>query len=126
MRDVAIVGAYTTKFGELWERSLRDMVVEAGIGSIEDAGIDGKDIDAMYIGFNDREREFTTEDILHALCHQVPLSVSQREQIEKLRRWLREGRAQSASFSDATDAESQFVPIQIEVGSKKQLPGTGN
>ncbi len=50
MRDVAIVGAYTTKFGELWERSLRDMVVEAGIGSIEDAGIDGKDIDAMYIG----------------------------------------------------------------------------
>ena len=72
-------------------------------------------IDAMYIGFNDREREFTTEDILAALRHQVPLSVSQREQIEKLRGWLREGRAQSASFSDAADAESQFVPIQIEV-----------
>ena len=43
------------------------------------------------------------------------LHVSQREQIEKLRGWLREGRAQSASFSDAADAESQFVPIQIEV-----------
>ena len=76
-------------------------------------------IDAMYIGFNDREREFTTEDILTALQHQVPLSVSQREQIEKLRSWLREGRAQSASFSDAADAESQFVPIQIELGSGK-------
>ena len=72
-------------------------------------------IDAMYIGFNDAEREFTTEDILHALQHQVPLSVSQREQIEKLRSWLREGRAQSASFSDAADAESQFVPLQLEV-----------
>ncbi|MBQ6508347.1 MAG: AAA family ATPase [Flexilinea sp.] len=75
-------------------------------------------IDAMYIGFNDKEREFTTEDILQALRHQVPLSVSQREQIEKLRSWLREGRAQSASFSDAADAESQFVPIQIEVAGK--------
>ena len=52
--------------------------------------------------------------------HQVPLSVSQREQIEKLRSWLREGRAQSASFSAAADAESQFVPIQIELGSKSQ------
>ena len=75
-------------------------------------------IDAMYIGFNDKEREFTTEDILHALKHQVPISVSQREQIEKLRSWLREGRAQSASFSDAADAESQFVPIQLEVSGK--------
>ena len=37
MRDVAIVGVKNTKFGELWERSLRDIVVEAGIGAIEDA-----------------------------------------------------------------------------------------
>ncbi|MEJ5314539.1 MULTISPECIES: AAA family ATPase [Anaerolinea] len=56
-------------------------------------------IDAMYLGFNDGEREFTTEDILHALKRQVPLSVSQREIIEALRGWLREGRAQSASGS---------------------------
>ena len=75
-------------------------------------------IDAMYIGFNDHEREFTTEDILQAIRHQVPLSVSQREQIEKLRSWLREGRAQSASFSDPADAESRFVPIQIELGGR--------
>ena len=79
-------------------------------------------IDAMYIGFNDHAREFTTEDILHALRRQVPLSVSQREQIEKLRSWLREGRAQSASFSEAADAESQFVPIQIELGTGDQNP----
>ena len=31
MRDVAIIGVKNTKFGELWERSLRDIVVEAGI-----------------------------------------------------------------------------------------------
>ena len=72
-------------------------------------------IDAMVAGFNDGTREFTTEDIMNAIHRQVPISVSQRETIEKLRDWLREGRAQSASFSDAVDAENSFVPIQIEI-----------
>lgn len=54
-------------------------------------------IDAMYVGFNEG-REFTTADIAEALKRQVPLSVSQRETIEGLRNWLREGRAQSASL----------------------------
>jgi SpoVK/Ycf46/Vps4 family AAA+-type ATPase len=76
-------------------------------------------IDAMYIGFNDHRREFTTEDILAALQRQVPISISQRENVEKLRDWLREGRAQSASFRDSSVAQSQFVPIQIEI---KTLP----
>lgn len=71
-------------------------------------------IDAMYIGFNEG-REFTTEDISGALKRQVPLSRSQRETIEALRNWLREGRAQSASFQEVQGAEQQFVPIQLEV-----------
>ncbi len=69
-------------------------------------------IDAMYIGFN-AKREFTTADISSALEKQVPLSVSSRETIEGLRNWLREGRAQSASFSEYNDAEQQFVQLQI-------------
>lgn len=70
-------------------------------------------IDAMYVGFN-AEREFTTQDISAALRRQVPLSVSSRETIHALRNWLREGRAQSASFQEAHEAERQFVPLQIE------------
>ena len=69
-------------------------------------------IDAMYVGFNS-EREFTTEDIALALQRLVPLSVSQREIVQALRQWLREGRAQSASFGESHEAESQFVPLQI-------------
>jgi AAA+ superfamily predicted ATPase len=69
-------------------------------------------IDAMYVGFN-AGREFTTKDILAALQRQVPLSVSQREVIGGLRNWLREGRAQSASFQEVREAEQQFVPLQI-------------
>lgn len=73
-------------------------------------------IDAMYIGFNDDRREFTTDDICGALKRQVPLSVSQKETIEALRNWLQEGRAQSASFQEAQEAKKQFVPLQIGGG----------
>lgn len=62
-------------------------------------------IDAMYIGFNDSLREFTTEDILYSLKRLVPLSVSQRETIYALRAWLKEGRALSASYPQPGDAE---------------------
>jgi AAA+ superfamily predicted ATPase len=69
-------------------------------------------IDAMYVGFN-AGREFTTEDVSAALKRQVPLSVSQRETIAALREWLKEGRAQSASFRETQEAEQQFVPLQL-------------
>ena len=50
MRDVAIIGAGLTKFGELWDRSFRQLTAEAGSKAIFDSGVSGKDIDAMYIG----------------------------------------------------------------------------
>jgi SpoVK/Ycf46/Vps4 family AAA+-type ATPase len=71
-------------------------------------------IEAMYVGFN-QEREFNSDDIATALKRQVPLSVSQRETIQSLRDWLREGRAQSASFQEIIEAEQEFVPLQLEI-----------
>jgi len=50
MRDVAVIGVGLTKFGELWDVSFRQMMMEAGARAIEDAGIDGKQVDAMYVG----------------------------------------------------------------------------
>lgn len=50
MRDVAIVGVSQTEFGELWDKSFRDLVVEAGLDAIQDANMSGDDLDAMYIG----------------------------------------------------------------------------
>jgi acetyl-CoA C-acetyltransferase len=49
-RDVAIVGVGMTKFGELWEKSFRQLSAEAGIAAVADAGIPGESIDAMYVG----------------------------------------------------------------------------
>lgn len=67
-------------------------------------------IDAMFIGFNDSSREFTTEDILVSLKRLVPLSVSQREIIAALREWQKEGRAQSASFTHEINPGYQAKP----------------
>jgi len=47
---VSIIGVGMTKFGEHWEKGLRDLVVEAGLKAILDANIDGPDIDAIYGG----------------------------------------------------------------------------
>ncbi|HIP25664.1 MAG TPA: thiolase domain-containing protein, partial [Archaeoglobus profundus] len=50
MRKVAIIGVGCSKFGELWDLSFRDIVLSAGIEALEDAGLEGKEIEAIYIG----------------------------------------------------------------------------
>jgi acetyl-CoA C-acetyltransferase len=50
MRDVAVIGIGITKFGEIWDKSLRQLGLEAGFEAILDAKITGDDIDALYIG----------------------------------------------------------------------------
>lgn len=50
MRRVAIIGVGMTPFGEHWEQGFRDLVVDAGIKAITDAGISGDRIDAGFIG----------------------------------------------------------------------------
>jgi len=39
-----------TKFGELWDKSCGDMIVEASYEAYEDAGVDPKDIQAAWVG----------------------------------------------------------------------------
>lgn len=48
MRDVAVVGVGINKWGELWEKSLRDIFVEAALLAMDDAGVDH--IDSLYVG----------------------------------------------------------------------------
>ncbi|HII84815.1 MAG TPA: thiolase domain-containing protein [Methanobacterium subterraneum] len=50
MRDVAIIGVSQTKFGEMWDISFRDLITEAGMKAVADAGIEGADLEAMYVG----------------------------------------------------------------------------
>lgn len=61
MSKVSIIGAYNTEFGAFIvkdkatglitdTKSYYDLLVEAGRGAIADAGLEAKDIDAVYIG----------------------------------------------------------------------------
>ncbi|MFH1090140.1 MAG: acetyl-CoA acetyltransferase, partial [Pseudomonadota bacterium] len=47
---VAVVGMGCTRFGERWESSAEDLIVEAFKECLEDAGIEKKEIQAAYFG----------------------------------------------------------------------------
>ena len=48
MRDVAVIGVGMQKWGELWEKSTRDIFVESALLAMDDAGVDR--LDSMYVG----------------------------------------------------------------------------
>ncbi|OGC94659.1 MAG: acetyl-CoA acetyltransferase [candidate division Zixibacteria bacterium RBG_16_53_22] len=48
MRDVAVIGIGMNKWGEVWEKSISDLIAESALLALDDAGLDK--VDAMYIG----------------------------------------------------------------------------
>lgn len=46
---VAIIGMGCTKFGELWNKNADDLIIDASSEAIEDAGIELKDIQAVWL-----------------------------------------------------------------------------
>jgi len=47
---VAVVGMGCTKFGELWDKEALDLAVDAAYEAYEDAGVEPKDIQAVWLG----------------------------------------------------------------------------
>ncbi|HET7735900.1 MAG TPA: acetyl-CoA acetyltransferase [Nocardioidaceae bacterium] len=47
---VAIIGMGCTKFGERWDSSTGDMLVESTQAALQDAGLDKDDVDAYWLG----------------------------------------------------------------------------
>jgi acetyl-CoA C-acetyltransferase len=60
-KNVHIIGAYNTKFGNLIDETIYSLYEEAAKGAIKDAGIEIKEIDAVFVGnysggsFNNQE-----------------------------------------------------------------------
>lgn len=48
MRRVAVVGVGCTSVGEIWDKSLKDLAVEASLKALDDAGVEN--IDRVYVG----------------------------------------------------------------------------
>ncbi len=50
MREVAVLGVGQTKFGELWDRSFREIGIEAGLQALVDAKLSSAQLGALYLG----------------------------------------------------------------------------
>jgi len=74
MRDVAIIGTGITKFGELWDKSLRALGMEAGLNAIKDAGIYSTDLEALYLGNMSAGRFIQQEHIAPLIADYVGLA----------------------------------------------------
>lgn len=74
MRDVAIIGTGVTKFGELWDKSLRALGMEAGLKAIKDADIYSTDLEALYLGNMSAGRFIQQEHIAPLIADYVGLA----------------------------------------------------
>jgi len=74
MRSVSIIGIGLTKFGEIWEKSLRELVAEAGLKAVADSGIEGKEIEAVYGGTMASGRLIGQEHIGALIADQLGLN----------------------------------------------------
>jgi acetyl-CoA C-acetyltransferase len=74
MSKVYIIGVGMTKFGEHWHRSFRELIAEAGIKALKDAGIQGKDVEAIYGGCMASGRFIGQEHIGALIADQLGLN----------------------------------------------------
>jgi len=72
---VAVIGVGSTKFGEHWEKNLRQLAIEAGTKAILDAGIRGRDIDAMYLGNMSAGRFIGQEHVAALVSGELGLTI---------------------------------------------------
>jgi acetyl-CoA C-acetyltransferase len=97
MRDVAIVSAGMTRFGELWESSLRDMFVEATTEALLGARADH--LDAIFVG-NMSAGQFVGQE------HLGPLLADQLGMVG-----VPAGRVESACASGGLALRTAFVEV---------------
>ncbi|MCX9082099.1 MAG: thiolase domain-containing protein [Candidatus Methanoperedens sp.] len=82
MRDVAIIGCGITKFGHLDGKDLMDILVEASLNAIDDAGASEFDFDSVYVG-NMLAGELSHQTaIASALVDRINLIPASAERIE--------------------------------------------
>ena len=78
---VGVAGIYQTKFGELWERSLEDLIREAAQGAMKNAGLEKEQIEAVFLA-NMLSDQLASQNHLGALlasCLQIQAPVTRIE-----------------------------------------------
>lgn len=67
---------------------------------------------ALYKAFAEKEQILKEDHIVDALESMIPLAVSQKEEITRLRSWLHDGRAISASYKEKHEAIKKAVEVR--------------
>jgi len=117
LRGVAVIGVGMTKFGELWDRSLRDLAVEASLKAIDDAGVDK--IDSIYVG-NNASGQFNAQEHLAPLIAEY-LGVTPAPATKVESACASGGLAVRQGFIEVASGISDVVLV---VGVEKMVDGT--
>lgn len=80
---IAIIGTHCTKFGELWDKSLPDLLAQAQLGALRDAAISPHDIQSIIVA-NMGSAFFTGQlhvsalatDMLHVTCPHMAIEAA--------------------------------------------------
>lgn len=67
---ISVIGTGLTKFGELWDKTLEDLSLEASLEAIKDSGLKKEKIDAIFVG-NMLYGKLSGQDHLGALVTQA-------------------------------------------------------
>ncbi len=119
MRNVSIIGYGCTKFGEHWNKSFRQLIAEAGIEAILSAGIEGKDIEALYGGSMASGRFIGQEHIGALIADQLGLNPIPATRVE------------NACASGGTALRSGYMAIKsgeydmVAVGGVEKMTDVG-
>ncbi len=72
---VAIIGMGLPKWGELWDKDVFDLIVDAAYEAFEDAGVEPKQIDAAWVGYTKADTASTSLILSQALQLQyIPIT----------------------------------------------------
>ena len=112
--NAVIVGWGHTPFGKLEDRSLEQLIVEAGREALASAGIDGGDVDAVWLG------HFNSGMVPDAFCSSMVLGVDEKLRFKPAIRCENACASGAAALYAALDAvESGRVRVALVVGAEK-------
>ncbi len=120
MREVVIIGIGETKIGELWESSLRELGIDAGLEAIRDAGITGEEIDKIYIGNMSAGRLINQELVAPMIADYVGLYETPSVRIEA------GGASGGAALAEGYTAVASGMNDIVVVGGAEKMTDVGD
>lgn len=119
MRDVAIIGIGETRIGELWDKSLRELGIEAGLEAIQDAGIKGEEVEKMYIGNMSAGEMINQEHIAPLIADYAGLSDIPSSRVES------GGASGGKALSEAYKTVASGMKDIVVVGGAEKMTDVG-